>query len=233
MFWRWSNCSVCLGGRVFSSIGDFTKFLCGTSIERPLPVPTRADWPEMEFEGVQAVSDTDSALIRDLFRPLRIDWIDGHCTKPGKLGLTILPGRQDMGRDLPDDIAAITAAGVTHIVPLITDEEFVEYGVDDLLEAYQQAGLTVHRLPILDQGVCSLQEMGVMVAWLQTHLDAGANILIHCVGGLGRSGMLTACYLTSHNLDAATAIDEVRRARSPRAVESAVQEAFIRDFAGR
>lgn len=164
------------------------------------------------------------------YGPLRIDWLDPHYTKPGKLGLTILPGRKDFGRDLHDDIVAIKGTGITHVVPLITDEEFVIFGVDGLLNAYQQAGLAVHRLPILDQSVCSPQEMRAIVDWLQTRLTEGKHILIHCVGGLGRSGLVAACYLALHNLDATSAIEEVRRVRSPRAVESAVQEAFIHDF---
>lgn len=165
------------------------------------------------------------------YGPLRIDWLDSHYTKPGKLGLTILPGRRDTGRDLHDDIAAIAAAGVTHVVPLITDEEFAEYGVDGLLNAYRQAGLAMHRLPMLDQGVCSLREMRAMTGWLHARCDEGANVVVHCVGGLGRSGVVAACFLVSRNLDADTAIDEVRRTRSPRAVETAAQEAFVRDFA--
>lgn len=163
--------------------------------------------------------------------PLRVDWLDQRYTGVGRLGLTILPGRKDYSRSLPDDLAAMKAQGVSHVVPLLTDNEFSAYGIDDLLDAYKHAGFVTRRLPILDQSVCSPAAMRMLVQWLTDNLAEGANIMIHCVGGLGRSGLVAACYLTSKGLDAEAAIEEVRRVRSPRAVESAAQEAFIRNFA--
>ncbi len=163
--------------------------------------------------------------------PLRVDWLDQQYTGIGRLGLTILPGRKDYSRSLPDDLATMKAQGVSHIVPLLTSDEFSAYGVDELLDAYQQAGFITRRLPILDQSVCSAAEMKELVQWLTDNLAEGANIMVHCVGGLGRSGLVAACYLISKGLNAEAAIEEIRRVRSPRAVESAVQEAFIRSFA--
>jgi protein-tyrosine phosphatase len=163
--------------------------------------------------------------------PLRIDWLDRQYTGSGRLGLTILPGRKDYSRSLHDDLATMKAQGVSHVVPLLTDDEFSAYGVDDLLDAYAQAGFVIRRLPILDQSVCALIEMKELVQWLTDHLAQGAHIMIHCVGGLGRSGLVAACYLTSQELWAEEAIEEVRCTRSRRAVESIAQERFIRNFA--
>ncbi len=163
--------------------------------------------------------------------PLRVDWLDRERTGAGRLGLTLLPGRKDYSRSLPDDLTALKTQGVSHVVSLVTDDELSAYGVNDLLNAYERAGFLLRRLPILDQSVCSPAEMADLVAWLAHHLAEGANIMLHCVGGLGRSGLVAACYLTSQGLTAEEAIEEVRCARSPRAIESAAQEAFIRNFA--
>lgn len=162
--------------------------------------------------------------------PLRIDWIAQQYTQPGKLGLTILPGRKDYNRSLPDDLAAMQAQSVTHVVPLITEDEFKIYGVDELLDTYQQAGFVVRHQPILDQSVCSSSEMRELMQWINQNLAKDAHIMIHCVGGLGRSGLVAACYLTTQGFSAEEAIKEVRHVRSSRAVESAAQEGFIRDF---
>jgi protein-tyrosine phosphatase/nicotinamidase-related amidase len=162
--------------------------------------------------------------------PLRIDWLEPQHTTPGRLGLTLLPGRKDYGRHLSEDIAGLKAQGVTHVVCLITDEEFITYGVEELLTAYQQAGFELHRLPIRDQGVCSSAEMADLIAWIQAALANGARIMLHCVGGLGRSGLVAGCYLKTQGLDAPTAIAEVRRVRSPRAIETAGQEGFIETY---
>ncbi len=165
-------------------------------------------------------------------QPLRVDWLDRRHTGPGRLGLTSLPGRKDHGRSLPNDLAALKEQGVSHVACLLTENEFSAYGVDNLLDAYEQAGLATHQLPIPDYGVCSPLEMAKLVQSLACDLAEGAGVLIHCVGGLGRSGLVAACYLKSRGLGTEKAIAEVRQARSPLAIESAVQEAFIHAFAG-
>jgi protein-tyrosine phosphatase len=161
---------------------------------------------------------------------LRVDWLDPRYTQPGRLGLTMLPGRRDLGRSLGADLAALKQQGVSHVACLITDDEFGGYGVEGLLEAYQEAGFAVRHLPIPDWGVCSPDEMREMTGWLATQLAGGAHVLLHCVGGLGRSGTVAACYLKTAGLTAEAAIAEVRRARSPLAVESPAQRNFVRDF---
>ncbi len=162
--------------------------------------------------------------------PLRVDWLEQAYTGKGRLGVTILPGRKDYRRSLPDDIRALKKEGITHVVPLITKNEFNIYGVDRMLEVYQEAGFTINHLPILDQSVCSAAEMSKLMRWFDDELATGAKILLHCVGGLGRSGLVAACYLSSQGLDAAAAIAEVRRIRSPRAIETEGQETFVHNF---
>ena len=62
---------------------------------------------------------------------------------------------------------------------------------------------------------------------LRSRLDAGANILIHCRGGLGRSGMIAARLLAESGVDAEEAIARVRAVR-PRAIETWEQEQWAR-----
>lgn len=163
-------------------------------------------------------------------QPLRVDWLDELFTSPGKLGITILPGRRDYHRDLGADLDAIRNAKISHVVCLLADPEFAEYGVEDLLKRYRDAGLEARHLPIVDQSVPSKAEMLELVGWLDRTLRGGANVLVHCVGGLGRSGMVAACLLKSRGCETARAIAEVRRARSVRAIETREQEDFIAAF---
>lgn len=162
--------------------------------------------------------------------PLRVDWLDTPAVKPGALGLTILPGRRDYGRELARDLAALKAAGVSHLACLLSPPEFHHFGVDGLLGAAREAGLEVFHLPVLDQRAPSRADMRRLAAWLNGALGAGAKAVVHCVGGLGRSGLAAACLLKARGLTAAGAVAEVRRARGARAVESRVQEEFVRRF---
>ena len=162
--------------------------------------------------------------------PLRVDWIDPALTGNGKIGLTLLPGRKDYGRVLHDDIIALKEQGVTHILTMLTHNEFGIYGVTELLQSYEEAGIVGRYFPILNQGVSSIFGMKEIVEWMDKVLSQGGNIMLHCVGGLGRSGLVAACYLVSKGMDPDSAIAEVRRVRSPRAIESKVQEQFVHSF---
>jgi protein-tyrosine phosphatase/nicotinamidase-related amidase len=161
---------------------------------------------------------------------LRIDWIDHELVGPGAIGITILPGRKDYSRSIDDDIQQIKKYEIDIIIPLITDDEFHKFGVDDLLKEYDENGFEVHRLRIMDQLVSSKEEMQDLVKFMDAQILDGKKIMIHCVGGLGRSGMAAASYLKFKGLSADKAIEVIRETRGPRAVESEVQENFVREI---
>ena len=171
-------------------------------------------------------------LTDDLQRsvPLRVDWLETGGA--GRVGLTILPGRRDRGRDAAADIARLGAERVTDVICLLPDGELAAYGVPDLLARYHAAGLGVRQAPIADQSVPTQAEARAVVAWLQGRLAAGGRVVVHCVAGLGRSGTIAACLLRAGGASAEEAIARVRLARGPRAVETAEQAAFVRAFAG-
>ena len=83
----------------------------------------------------------------------------------------------------------------------------------------------------MDQSVPTLEEARRITQRILAATDAGEKVLIHCVGGLGRTGTIAACTAVARGQSAEGAIGLVRRARGPRAVESATQAAFVRRFA--
>lgn len=161
---------------------------------------------------------------------LWVSWLSRLRTAPGRLGMTLLPGRRDRHRVLKDDLASLKREGVTHIVPLLGHEEMADYGVPELLKQYQEAGFETYHLPIVDQGVTSQDEMYQVIEWVQQALSEKGNVLLHCVGGLGRSGMVAASYLRSKGIPVHQALAEVRSVRSPRAIETREQEEFVARF---
>lgn len=158
---------------------------------------------------------------------LRVDWLDHELIPKGNIGLTILPGRKDYSRSIDEDLKQLKMYEVNTIVPLITDDEFGHFGVTDLLEKYNDYGFSVHRLPIMDQLVSSEEEMADMVSYLDKAVQNNEKVLLHCVGGLGRSGLVAASYLKFKGLNSNEAIKAVRKVRGPRTVESKVQEEFV------
>lgn len=183
----------------------YTASLCAAAIQRTLTASTR----------------------------LRVDWVESPRITRGRLGMTLLPGRQDYGRDLEADLATLQEDGVTHILTLVPEPEMATYGVGDLLPRLRAAGVQHRHLPIKDQHATSMEAVTETVAWMHRNLEAGAQMMVHCVGGLGRSGLLSASLLISRGADVDEALQTVRQARGPRCVETQVQEAFLHAFYAR
>lgn len=180
------------------------------------------------YAGAQALARVRDALTKSA--KLRIDFMTttGEASPEGSIGLTILPGRKDRGRDLIEDIAAIKAAGVTSVVTLLSNTEFAEYGVTNLLDAYRAAGLEVLHRAVKDQGVPTHEQAEQVLDFLKRATDAKKKVMVHCVGGLGRTGLIAALYLRKYaGLDGDEAMRRVRAARSPRAIENTDQEKFV------
>lgn len=173
-------------------------------------------------------------MVKRLSSPqgLRVDFIN----LPGydidrMIGLTILPGRKDRGRSISADLEQLREAQISGVLCLISEDEFAEYGVEGLKAAYREFGFEVRYMPIKDQGIPTRKATDDTLTWMHDRLNHGQKTLIHCVGGLGRSGTLAACYLKQKlNVDGRTAIDLVRQSRSPRAIETYIQEQFVEDY---
>jgi protein-tyrosine phosphatase len=173
-----------------------------------------------------------------LSNPLRVDWI-APADWPGRLGLTIAPGKKGESqgrnkamhdRDLPTDFAALKAAGVDLLVNLMEGPECVRYGMADYDAEAELSGLAIRRFPIVDVNVPEdPQAFAELVKELYAELTTGKTIVVHCLGGLGRSGTLAACLLIRDGLNAEDAIVLTRRCR-PNAIEGN-QDEFIRLFA--
>ncbi len=165
---------------------------------------------------------------------LRIDFISDknkNIDADGKIGLTILPGRRDRKRNLSEDISAIKESSIKNIVCLLTENEFTDYGVTELKSEYEKNGFSVYYFKILDQSVSTPPEMMNAITWMKQKTDAGEKVLVHCVGGLGRSGMLAACFHKKYSkLQADEAIELIRKCRSQRAIETVIQEKFVFSF---
>jgi protein-tyrosine phosphatase len=178
-------------------------------------------------------------------RPLRIDWLDAASLgdgRPGRLGLTFLPGKHGPSfrypgrvyrRVLGDDLASLAAAGVRVLVLLVEDHELARWGDPDIVEIAAGHGVTVERRPLADgTAPASAAEMRSILDAIQRARDHG-DVAVACMGGVGRTGTVAACALVDDGWDAAPAIAEVRRVRHPTAVETDEQVAFVEAYARR
>lgn len=175
--------------------------------------------------------------------PLRIDWINGDLLRdglPGRLGLTILPGKHGVStrypkrtyrRDIDEDFASLALAGVRRLMLLVEDDELVRWSDPCIVERGAVRGVQVLRHPIADgHPPADLAEMRRILGEVRAGRAAG-DVAVACMGGVGRTGTVAACALVEAGMEADAAIATVRSVRHPQAVETAAQEAFVRAFA--
>lgn len=150
---------------------------------------------------------------------------------PGRIALSACPGRPDLGGDVRSDLERLQALGIKAVVTLVADREMEYYGVFNLRQAARATGLRSLFFPCVDtQPPEDLPATYALCTEILRLLGEGQDVLIHCIGGWGRSGTLAACVLTHEGFEPQRAIELVRTARSPRCVESRAQERFVHSY---
>ena len=152
--------------------------------------------------------------------PLLIDELPvGECG--GLLGLTLCPGKKDMSRDwyrnLEYDLREIHQWGAKTVVTLIEDFEFEMLQVNALGQKILSMGIHWVHLPIRDVSVPDHRfEKGWKVHGPMIHssLDRGERILIHCRGGIGRTGLVAGQILIERGVEPSEASCTVPASKS-------------------
>ena len=168
--------------------------------------------------------------------PLRIDDVDIPGV-PGTIGITLCPGKVQSGavsgsweRDLRIDMQVVKSWGATAWLNLLTTTEMLDLKVEDLEVAVKGSGIRYYCLPIEDGNIPDAtfeKSWNTIGAQLREELLRGGKILIHCKGGLGRSGMIAARLIVE--LGAATPEEAIRQVRAsrPGAIETHAQEKHV------
>ena len=159
----------------------------------------------------------------------------------GTVGFTICPGKKQANsisghwqRDMDIDLDAIRRWGAAAVVTLMPMDELHAVQADGIGDACEARGMEWHHLPITDVNV---PDAAFEAAWcyaglrLRNHLREGRNVLVHCRGGLGRSGTIVARLLVELGWSPAEAIQAVRTQRKG-AIETAAQEQYVRQLPG-
>ena len=121
--------------------------------------------------------------------------------------------------------------GVTLVAPLMEGLDYVEFSISDMPGQVAARNWKSHLLPIPDGDVSSKREMSELIDAIHEELAEGGGVLVHCIGGLGRTGLALACYAVRHlGMKGEEAIVWVREHSLPGSLETSAQEEFVRDF---
>ncbi|ODS29671.1 MAG: putative phosphatase [Candidatus Scalindua rubra] len=93
----------------------------------------------------------------------------------------------------------------------------------------EEFGFEVKHIPIKDFSTPRIEQIEEFLEFAEKIRAVGKKLVVHCDGGLGRTGTMLACYLVDKGINAAKAIEIVRRKR-PNSIETEEQKKVIFKF---
>jgi len=130
-----------------------------------------------------------------------------HIPLPDKLNMSWITTHLAVGgRVHPEDIKALAAVGVTHVVD--TRSEYC-----DDVEALAKEHIELLHLPTADTKPLTIEQMLEGAQWVQERMKRGGSVLIHCEHGVGRSALLSSAVLVYNGMHAHDALQLVQQKR--------------------
>ncbi|WP_297436037.1 dual specificity protein phosphatase family protein [Thermococcus sp.] len=105
-----------------------------------------------------------------------------------------------------------------------------EYAPPYPLEEWRKRNVEVFHSPIPDFSAPSLNQLLEILRWIEARVAEGKRVLIHCMGGLGRSGTVAVAWVMySEDVPLREALRKVRSLRSG-AVETEEQMEVLKEL---
>ena len=168
-------------------------------------------------------------------RPMR----NSYWVVPGRFAAGEYPGAVNSG-DAEKKLTALLDAGIDHFIDLTKAGELVPYSMIGW-EAGRRLGVDVgyERHPIADLGVpSSTGHMARILDAIDTALDGGKTVFVHCWGGVGRTGTVVGCWLVNHGRTGDEALAQIaewwqgmeKTNLHPRSPETTEQREYVRQW---
>lgn len=141
----------------------------------------------------------------------------------GVLAICPMPGR---GGDYAADLAAIRALDPALVVSLAGGQERAAAGAGGLPGDLAGAGIAWAEWPVADFGVpdaAGAADWPALAGRMRGVLAGGGRVLVHCMGGCGRSGMAALRLMVEAGEPPGAALARLRAVR-PCAVETGAQQ---------
>lgn len=176
-------------------------------------------------------------------RPIRVDRIPTEVLNlpegSGTLGMTLAPGVKDWNwdRDMKTDMRRLRDHWRTDVlVSLIEGDEYEYYEMEGYAEEAEAAGIAVEEFPIVDVNVPreeQVDEYAELVGRIVGFLREGRNTVVHCRGGIGRTGTVVSSVLVGLGHDAKDAMRLASDARKTVVPQTEPQREYVHEFARR
>jgi len=161
----------------------------------------------------------DSPILR---APVSVPFPRCYWVVPGEFMAGCYPGSEDV-HEAERKLRGLLEHGIRHVINLMEPSElnrgmkpFVRYeGAMKSIANSMDLEVTFERIPIRDGWVPSHADMVAILDSINSHIEKGKPVYVHCWGGRGRTGTVVGCYLVRHGLCAAhEAVGQIRELRS-------------------
>ncbi len=149
------------------------------------------------------------------------------------MDVTWIINRKLAASSIPENINVLDKwleIGIRAVMVLIEPSEASHLGgLSNYLRELQKRRFEFATLPIRDFTAPTLETCKQAVDWINERISEGLPVLVHCKGGLGRTGTIIACYLVSKGMNDVEAINYVRSKR-PGSIELSEQIKVVQQF---
>ena len=143
-------------------------------------------------------------------------------------GFFAIMARPSLEQGNPASVVNISRLGINLVVSLLEINEARTLGLEAEREEVRALGMDFVSFPIQDMGLpASVEEFASLSKMLLKQVNTGANVLIHCHAGIGRSGLMAAGMLLHCDLNPKQAFAHVSKMRGVRVPETPEQEHWL------
>ena len=143
---------------------------------------------------------------------------------PGSRGQLWLSGKHFVG---PDPELALRVIGGSTVVCLTEQRELADRYPQYVEWLSERAGEAALLFPIPDFGAPDLDQAIALIDLLLHRLEIGHGLLIHCAGGIGRSGTIAVALLMAMGAERTEAMATVAAHRPMAGPEAGEQREFL------
>lgn len=122
---------------------------------------------------------------------IAIDWLI-----PGQLAKSFIPGDVELG--------VWKQEGIQSVVNLLEPQ------FDEIVRQERLHGFKVLHSPIPDMCSPTLDQLQIIVKWIDREIKYGKRVLVHCFAGIGRTGTILTAYLLFKGDELENALKKVR-----------------------
>ena len=111
-------------------------------------------------------------------------------------------------------VKKLLRAGITNYLDLTQSDELLPYEALLNREA-ELLGMVINykRVPIKDQNITTSDEIAKCISFINESIESDNKVYIHCLRGLGRTGMVVGCFLVDKGLTGKEALKKITNLR--------------------